>query len=230
MIRLPRVLLALLLVAPPVAVEATPGDRPLPGRTIDNPPLLPALVGGQPSRVFQGVHRHAAHALFDFLLDYQLVAWGLAGVRACPLPPDRTTAAHQAALNLDGTPNALGAQPRAIAVERSGGQRPGVQGVGRVLGGLPVRGDRAARRGQADRPGAVAARPWRPVRAVLHGAGLPRGRDPQRPRAPGGAARDPHGRALRVQPGRGGAPWRDLLAWVDRGERPAGDVVDDPPC
>ncbi|MBP2338150.1 hypothetical protein JOF41_004328 [Saccharothrix coeruleofusca] len=42
--------------------------------------------------------------------------------------------------------------------------------------------------------------------------------------------RDPHGRALRVQPGRGGAPWRDLLAWVYRGERPAGDVVDDPPC
>ncbi|MBM7813741.1 alpha/beta hydrolase family protein [Saccharothrix algeriensis] len=49
--------------APPSAAEpgGTPPDRPLPGYAISNPPLAPALVGGEPSRVEQGVHRHAAY-------------------------------------------------------------------------------------------------------------------------------------------------------------------------
>jgi hypothetical protein len=39
----------------------TPGDQPLPGFTINNPPLAPALVNGEPARVLQGVHEHAAY-------------------------------------------------------------------------------------------------------------------------------------------------------------------------
>ncbi|MCW2938169.1 MAG: hypothetical protein JWN00_1154 [Actinomycetia bacterium] len=39
----------------------TPGDQPLPGYTIVNPPLAPATVHGSPSNVFQGVHEHAAY-------------------------------------------------------------------------------------------------------------------------------------------------------------------------
>jgi pimeloyl-ACP methyl ester carboxylesterase len=38
-----------------------PGDQPLPGYTVDNPPLAPALVDGQPTTVRQGVHAHAAY-------------------------------------------------------------------------------------------------------------------------------------------------------------------------
>ncbi|MFI7613484.1 hypothetical protein ACIBP6_19870 [Nonomuraea terrae] len=47
------------------AVDAGPvrGDRPLPGYTVDNPPLEPALVNGRPSRVLQGVHEHAAYVI-----------------------------------------------------------------------------------------------------------------------------------------------------------------------
>ncbi|MEV0379429.1 hypothetical protein [Nonomuraea sp. NPDC050643] len=41
--------------------DRVPGDQPLPGYTIDNPPLAPATVGGRPSRVLQGVHGHAAY-------------------------------------------------------------------------------------------------------------------------------------------------------------------------
>lgn len=54
--------LILLLTAPP-AHAATPPDQPLPGYTIDNPPLPPAQVGGRPSRVLQGVHEHAAYTV-----------------------------------------------------------------------------------------------------------------------------------------------------------------------
>jgi hypothetical protein len=39
----------------------TPGDQPLPGFTVNNPPLAPALVGGVPTRVRQGIHEHAAY-------------------------------------------------------------------------------------------------------------------------------------------------------------------------
>lgn len=38
-----------------------PGDQPLPGYTVDNPPLKPEVVDGQPTRVLQGIHRHSAY-------------------------------------------------------------------------------------------------------------------------------------------------------------------------
>lgn len=41
--------------------DPVPGDQPLPGYTIDNPPLAPVLVGGVPTTVYQGVHGHAAY-------------------------------------------------------------------------------------------------------------------------------------------------------------------------
>lgn len=73
--------------------------------------------------------------LFDFFLDYNLVAQALAGVRAYPTPDDYLTDAVpriQAALGLaelkpggPDTTNDLGKQLRAITVERSGGPRPG---------------------------------------------------------------------------------------------------------
>ena len=55
--------LVLVLLAPPAAASTPPGDRPLPGYTIDNPPLPPVQVGGEPSRVLQGVHEHAAYTI-----------------------------------------------------------------------------------------------------------------------------------------------------------------------
>ncbi|MFD0205271.1 MULTISPECIES: hypothetical protein [Saccharothrix] len=55
--------LVLVLLAPPAAAATPPGDQPLPGYTINNPPLPPALVGGEPSRVLQGVHEHAAYTI-----------------------------------------------------------------------------------------------------------------------------------------------------------------------
>lgn len=36
-------------------------DQPLPGYTISNPPLAPLTVRGRTTRVFQGVHQHAAY-------------------------------------------------------------------------------------------------------------------------------------------------------------------------
>ncbi|SCF24371.1 alpha/beta hydrolase family protein [Micromonospora mirobrigensis] len=75
--------------------------------------------------------------LFDFFLDYNLVAQALAGVRAYPTPPDYLTNAVpriQVALGLAGlkpggpdTTNALGKQLREITVNRSGGDRPGAE-------------------------------------------------------------------------------------------------------
>ncbi|MFG2059776.1 alpha/beta hydrolase family protein [Micromonospora sp. NPDC048930] len=75
------------------------------------------------------------HELFDFFLDYNLVAQALAGVRAYPTPDDYLTNAVpriQVALGLAGlkpggpdTTNDLGKQLRAITVNRSGGERPG---------------------------------------------------------------------------------------------------------
>jgi len=56
-------LLGLLLVAGGTPAHATPDEGPLPGYTIDNPPLAPELVGGKPSRVLQGVHKHAAYTI-----------------------------------------------------------------------------------------------------------------------------------------------------------------------
>ncbi|MEV6106308.1 hypothetical protein AB0M28_16535 [Streptomyces sp. NPDC051940] len=53
------VLLAALSTGSARATAAPPGDQPLPGYTIVNPPLTPASVGGSPSRVIQGVRDHA---------------------------------------------------------------------------------------------------------------------------------------------------------------------------
>src|SRR6476660_8866272 len=48
--------------APRAAATArVPGDQPLPGYTIANPPLAPLVVDGRPTRVLQGVHQHAAY-------------------------------------------------------------------------------------------------------------------------------------------------------------------------
>ncbi|SNS58202.1 hypothetical protein SAMN05443665_100696 [Actinomadura meyerae] len=47
----------------PAQAGRTPDDQPLPGYTVDNPPLPPVQVHGAPSRVLQGVHRHAAYII-----------------------------------------------------------------------------------------------------------------------------------------------------------------------
>ncbi|MQA95742.1 MAG: hypothetical protein GEV11_14220 [Streptosporangiales bacterium] len=56
--------------------DPTPGDQPLPGYTIVNPPLAPAIVDGKPTKVIQGVHEHAA---FDIEIppawNGELVMW-----------------------------------------------------------------------------------------------------------------------------------------------------------
>lgn len=71
------------------------------------------------------------HELFDFFLDYQLVAQDLADVPAYPPPADYLTAVVpriQQALGLTAAdPNDLGKQFRAVVVDRSGGQRPGAE-------------------------------------------------------------------------------------------------------
>ncbi|MEV0720289.1 hypothetical protein [Asanoa sp. NPDC050611] len=45
------------------ADRGTPGDQPLPGYTIVNPPLTPATVDGAASTVRQGTYRHAAYII-----------------------------------------------------------------------------------------------------------------------------------------------------------------------
>ncbi|SNS65311.1 hypothetical protein SAMN05421812_101271 [Asanoa hainanensis] len=45
------------------AAGGTPGNQPLPGYTIVNPPLTPATVDGRPTTVRQGTHRHAAYVI-----------------------------------------------------------------------------------------------------------------------------------------------------------------------
>lgn len=49
--------------AAPAQADRTPGDEPLPGYTISNPPLPPTHVGGEPTQVLQGVHGHAAYII-----------------------------------------------------------------------------------------------------------------------------------------------------------------------
>jgi hypothetical protein len=53
----------ILAIAAPAAAGHTPGDQPLPGYTIVNPPLAPAIVNGVPTQVWQGVHEHAAYII-----------------------------------------------------------------------------------------------------------------------------------------------------------------------
>ncbi|WP_206061306.1 hypothetical protein [Nonomuraea basaltis] len=71
--RIPRlrrttaVMVAACALALSVAIPATARDmdpnQPLPGYTADNPQLPPLTVGGRPTRVLQGIHRHAAYTI-----------------------------------------------------------------------------------------------------------------------------------------------------------------------
>lgn len=47
--------------AVPGMASAVPGDQPLPGFTIDNPPLAPLHTPAGPTTVLQGVHDHAGY-------------------------------------------------------------------------------------------------------------------------------------------------------------------------
>ncbi|MEH1169010.1 hypothetical protein V6V47_26870 [Micromonospora sp. CPCC 205539] len=50
--------------APTSAADRDPGGGlPLPGYTIENPPLAPLVVAGKPTTVRQGVHRHAGYII-----------------------------------------------------------------------------------------------------------------------------------------------------------------------
>ncbi|WP_410812500.1 hypothetical protein [Micromonospora sp. 067-2] len=49
---------------PASATDRDPtGGQPLPGYTIENPPLAPLVVAGRPTTVRQGVHRHAGYII-----------------------------------------------------------------------------------------------------------------------------------------------------------------------
>jgi hypothetical protein len=72
------------------------------------------------------------HELFDFFLDFHLVAQDLADVPAFPFPADYATSAvpriqERLGLAGSGPPNELGEQFRAIVVNLGGGERPGAQ-------------------------------------------------------------------------------------------------------
>ena len=56
--------------------DAVPSDQPLPGYTISNPTLAPLAVDGRSTRVFQGVHQHAAYDV-EVPADWngELVMW-----------------------------------------------------------------------------------------------------------------------------------------------------------
>ncbi|MGS2617338.1 alpha/beta hydrolase family protein [Micromonospora sp. LZ34] len=50
--------------APATAADRhSDGSQPLPGYTISNPPLEPLVVGGEPTTVRRGVHRHAGYII-----------------------------------------------------------------------------------------------------------------------------------------------------------------------
>jgi pimeloyl-ACP methyl ester carboxylesterase len=68
------------------------------------------------------------HELFDYILDYNLVAQAVSGIHAWPAPDDYLSAVVpriQAELGLTGVPNERGAQFVSIVTNRSGGPRPG---------------------------------------------------------------------------------------------------------
>jgi len=52
-----------LVVAAAHPAAATDDQSPLPGYTISNPPVAPAVVGGKPATVIQGVHSHAGYVM-----------------------------------------------------------------------------------------------------------------------------------------------------------------------
>lgn len=45
------------------ADNGVPDDQPLSGYTVNNPPLPPLVINGQPTKVLQGVQRHAAYTI-----------------------------------------------------------------------------------------------------------------------------------------------------------------------
>jgi pimeloyl-ACP methyl ester carboxylesterase len=55
--------LVLLTGGVPAWAGGVPDDQPLPGYSVNNPPLVPEVVNGQPARVLQGIHRHAAYTI-----------------------------------------------------------------------------------------------------------------------------------------------------------------------
>lgn len=52
-----------LSAATPATASDTDPNQPLPGYTVDNPPLPPLTVGGRQTRILQGIHRHAAYTI-----------------------------------------------------------------------------------------------------------------------------------------------------------------------
>ncbi|QKW34268.1 hypothetical protein HUT06_09695 [Actinomadura sp. NAK00032] len=72
----------------PAQAGRTPDDQPLPGYTIDNPPLPPVQVHAKPTRVPQGVHHHAAYAIEvppHWNGKLALYAHGYAGTTSAPV-------------------------------------------------------------------------------------------------------------------------------------------------
>ncbi|MGB2572590.1 hypothetical protein ACPFP2_29735 [Micromonospora citrea] len=62
--------------APATAADGDDGSQPLPGYTINNPPLAPLVVGGAPTTVRQGVHRHAGYIVeVPAAWNGELVMW-----------------------------------------------------------------------------------------------------------------------------------------------------------
>ncbi|MEU1167601.1 hypothetical protein ABZ372_48105 [Streptomyces sp. NPDC005921] len=66
----------LLSPAGPAAADDPGGNEPLPGYTDGTPPLAPLTVDGEPTRVVQGMYRHAAYYLeVPPKWNGQLVIW-----------------------------------------------------------------------------------------------------------------------------------------------------------
>ncbi len=61
--RLLVLVVVLFFGAAPAWGGQVPDDQPLPGYTVNNPPLAPEVIGGRPTRVLQGIHRHAAYTI-----------------------------------------------------------------------------------------------------------------------------------------------------------------------
>ncbi|GAA0229046.1 alpha/beta hydrolase [Saccharothrix mutabilis subsp. mutabilis] len=224
------------------------------------------------------------HELFDFFLDYQVVAQALAGIDAYPLPDDYLSAVVpriKDALGLNGTPNDLGKQFAQVVINRSGGPRPGAEAafafwkdflfqlsatstgdglstnpsqlatnvLTHYAPNSPVDLNQKTERVLPENPKArltpkltevprIAGRPTAPVLS-LHNLGdlfVPFSMEQQyrrdvRLHGKGDALVQ---RAIRAvnhcefSPAEAGRAWDDLVAWVDTGKRPDGDVVDDP--
>jgi hypothetical protein len=231
------------------------------------------------------------HELFDYLLDHQLTAEALAGVRAYPPPPDYATTMLPAvyaglglAANDPAVPTPAAQQLRAATVLDSGGARPGaeasysfwkdflfqlgvpdasaapVDGVaadpGLVATNLhtdyapdePVDLDAVVQRvpaadveaRESDRLTPVAAVQGRPTVPVLslHDLGdlfVPFSMEQVYAGEVAAAGRSQLlvQRAIRAtghcefSAVEAGTAWDDLVAWVERGDRPGGDPVAD---